>query len=231
MVTDGENENERYWKDIMDIPNIRLCSSTGADLERHIPEVARLRLQVFRDFPYLYDGDLDYEARYLRTYSQAPGSLVVLAVDGERVVGASTGLPLMAATDEVKAPFISHNYDPTTVFYLGESVLLPDYRGHGIGVLFFEAREAHARALASDPESSFGPLRHLAFCTVERGHEDPRRPASHVPLDRFWCKRGYRRHPQLRTSFSWRELGEAAETPKPMVFWLKSVSGNSSERI
>ncbi|NBC15195.1 MAG: GNAT family N-acetyltransferase, partial [Gammaproteobacteria bacterium] len=39
----------------------------------------------------------------------------------------------------------------------------------------------------------------------------------------FWQHRGYTRHPELRTTFSWQEIGETAESPKPMVFWLKNA--------
>ncbi|HRY15854.1 MAG: GNAT family N-acetyltransferase [Candidatus Competibacteraceae bacterium] len=206
---------------------IRIACVTGADLDRFIPEVARLRITVFRDYPYLYDGDLDYEARYLRTYSQAHGSVVVLALDGERVIGASTALPLTEETDPFKAPFLAHGYDPAQVFYLGESVLLPDYRGHGVGVRFFTEREQHARALAASSNSAFGPLRWLTFCAVERPADDPRRPPDYIPLDAFWRKRGYTRQPGLRTEFSWKELGETVESPKPMVCWLKEFSDHN----
>jgi len=202
---------------------ISLRRMTGAELDRHIPALAELRIRVFRDFPYLYDGDAAYEAKYLATYSRARGSVVVLALHGERVVGASTALPLAEETAEIQAPFLARGYAPSEVFYLGESVLLPEYRGRGIGVRFFEEREAHARAWAEDPGSGFGPLRWLAFCAVERAADDPRRPAAFEPLNRFWAHRGYARQPELRTQMRWRELGEAAESPKPMVFWLKGV--------
>ena len=41
-----------------------LGESLGAALE----DVARLRIAVFRTWPYLYDGDLAYEQEYLQTY-------------------------------------------------------------------------------------------------------------------------------------------------------------------
>jgi len=47
--------------------SLQITRVTGADLERHIPALAGLRIQVFRDFPYLYAGDADYESKYLRT--------------------------------------------------------------------------------------------------------------------------------------------------------------------
>lgn len=120
---------------------------TNDEIRAYIPELAALRIEVFREFPYLYDGDTEYEARYLQTYIQSPDSVVVIVRDGERIVGASTALPLAHETANVIAPFIEHGYDPGAIFYLGESVLLNAYRGRGIGVRFFAEREAHARAL------------------------------------------------------------------------------------
>ena len=66
---------------------------TGEALAAALEDVARLRIRVFRDFPYLYDGDADYERDYLRAY-QSPGAVVVAAMDGDRVVGAATGAPM-----------------------------------------------------------------------------------------------------------------------------------------
>lgn len=33
---------------------------TGLDLDAALDDMARLRIKVFRDWPYLYDGDVDY---------------------------------------------------------------------------------------------------------------------------------------------------------------------------
>jgi GNAT superfamily N-acetyltransferase len=197
---------------------LRILTATGAELERHIPALAKLRIEVFREFPYLYDGDADYEARYLETYRQARGNVVVIVLDGERVVGASTALPMAEETDAVKAPFLVHGYDPARIFYLGESVLRPAYRGQGLGVRFFEEREAHAQRLCAEQGDRFD---WYSFCAVQRDTDDPRRPADYVPLNRFWHKRGYQCHPELTTQFSWKELGESQESAKPMLFWLK----------
>ena len=197
---------------------LRLLKATGNALDRYIPALADLRIGVFKEYPYLYDGNADYEARYLQTYRDAEGCIVVIVLDGDRVVGASTALPLSEETDEVKAPFLAGRYEPQGVFYLGESVLLPAYRGRGLGVRFFEEREQHARILAKQRGR---PFDWFAFCAVQRAEDDPRRPEGYAPLDRFWKKRGYRCHPELTTTFSWQELGESEETAKPITFWLK----------
>lgn len=196
--------------------NIHVERLSGAALKQYIPELARLRIEVFHDFPYLYAGDMEYEKKYLQTYIDCPESVIVIAFDDNKVVGASTAIPMKFETDELKKPFIEHNYNLDDVFYCSESVLNKNYRGFGIGVRFFEEREAHAQDL--------GGFKHITFCCVERPVDHPRRPADYVPLDRFWNKRGYFKHPELRTTYSWKDLDDAEETPKPMTFWLKHES-------
>lgn len=187
----------------------------GEAISPYIPDLARLRITVFRAFPYLYEGSEDYEADYLATYARSPESLFVLALDGERIVGASTGVPMADETEAFKAPFAAAGLAPERIFYYGESVLLADYRGRGLGVRFFEEREAYAARL--------GRFDWCAFCAVERPVDHPLRPADYMPLDTFWKRRGYTPRPDLRTTFSWRDVGEAVETEKPMSFWLKAV--------
>ncbi|QUX94909.1 GNAT family N-acetyltransferase [Marinomonas sp. CT5] len=191
-------------------------SLSGSALNQYIDELAHLRMGVFRDFPYLYDGDAQYEARYLKTYIEAPNSVIVLAFDGDKIVGASTGLPLCYETDEVTQPFKKAGYDLDEIFYCGESVLLPEYRGQGAGVAFFDHREAHAKTIAG--------ITHSCFCAVQRPENHPARPDNYQPLDRFWHNRGYEKHPELATHFSWKEVCEKTESLKPMTFWMKSLA-------
>lgn len=193
--------------------NIRIERKSGTALIEHISDLARLRIEVFRDFPYLYDGDFEYEKKYLQTYIDCPQSVIVLAFDGDEVVGASTAMPMKYETAEIQKPFIENGYNLDEVFYCSESVLNKNYRGLGIGVRFFEEREAHAAEL--------GGFKHITFCCVERPIDHPRRPADYVPLDKFWNKRGYVKHPELHTEYVWKDLDDEEETAKPMTFWLK----------
>jgi len=195
--------------------SLRIQRISGSAIQAWLPVLAQLRICVFREFPYLYDGSVAYEEKYLHSYVAVPDSVMVLAQDGERVVGAASGLPLVAETPNVIAPFLQHGYDPRRIFYYGESVLLPEYRGRGLGHRFLAEREAHARAL--------GGFEMVCFCAVVRPIEHPRRPADYRPLDMLWNRHGFVRHPELHTIFSWQDLDEATESPKPMVFWLKRL--------
>lgn len=188
----------------------------GEAMSPYIPDIARLRIEVFRDFPYLYQGDMDYEANYLKHFASCPQSIVVIARNtaGE-VVGASTGMPLAFEDQAFKAPIENSPWPVETFFYCAESVLQRRYRGCGLGVAFFKAREAHALAL--------GGFQRVGFCAVQRASEHPLRPAHYQPLDAFWQKRGYTAYPKLTVQFAWTDVGDSDESAKTLMFWSKPL--------
>ena len=186
----------------------------GLEITPWLDEVARLRLSVFRDWPYLYEGDMGYERDYLAAYAQSADSLFVLAFEGGQVVGASTGLPLADETPAFQQPFLAAALPVEAVFYFGESVLLPQYRGRGLGHAFFDHREAHARAL--------GRFHHTAFCAVDRAADDPRRPEAHRGNEVFWHKRGYQRQPGMTMQLAWEEVGQG-EVMHALTFWTRTL--------
>nr|WP_217353671.1 GNAT family N-acetyltransferase [Ruegeria arenilitoris] len=187
---------------------------TGPALEAALDDVARLRIAVFRDWPYLYDGDLDYEREYLQSFRDSDQAIVVGAFDGDRLVGAATGAPLADHAEDFAAAFDGTGLDLSQIFYCAESVLLPDYRGQGVGHAFFDRREGHARDLG---------FAKCAFCGVQRPADHPMRPADYRPLDPFWRARGYAPLPGVIARFSWKDLGEDSETLKPLQFWIRDL--------
>ncbi|HJT98396.1 MAG TPA: GNAT family N-acetyltransferase [Rhodanobacteraceae bacterium] len=189
----------------------------GSAVAPHLDAVAALRIAVFRDWPYLYAGDRDYEKNYLATYAESPESLFVLAFDRDRVIGASTGIPLTDETAAFQQPFLDRGIALSDVFYFGESVLLKDYRGHGLGHRFFDEREGYARRL--------GRFAMTAFCAVERGESDPRRPDGVRTNDAFWVKRGYARQDDMFCQLEWQEIGHDMPTCHRLRFWLHPLDG------
>jgi GNAT superfamily N-acetyltransferase len=191
---------------------LRLQNFHGAELAPHLDALGELRIAVFHEYPYLYAGTLEHEREYLDTYLKSAGSLVVLVFDDDRVVGATTCLPMVDEGPEFQAAFVQAGYDLSTICYFGESILLPAYRGQGIGKEFFVRREAHARKLG---------MKCSTFCAVDRPAEHPMRPQGYRPLDEFWRSQGYVKRPELQATFVWQEIGEDAESPKTLTFWTK----------
>ncbi|MBC7145529.1 MAG: GNAT family N-acetyltransferase [Thioclava marina] len=187
---------------------------TGEALDAALDDVARLRIAVFRDWPYIYDGSLEYERRYVQSYRESEAAVVVGAFDGAMLVGAATGTPLEDHADDFAAPFVGTGLKLDDVFYCAESVLLPDYRGQGLGHAFFDHREAHARALGRS---------HSVFCSVIRPDDHPMKPADYRPLDGFWRKRGYAPMEGVIARFKWTDLGEDHQTEKALQFWGRKL--------
>jgi GNAT superfamily N-acetyltransferase len=187
----------------------------GSALQPYLSDLGRLRITVFRDYPYLYEGSLDYEQDYLQRYLAAEDSLTVLALDGSAVVGATTCLPLVVESAEFQKPFRDAGIPVKEVCYFGESILLSQYRGQGVGRAFFQHREAHAQQLG---------LSSTAFCAVDRPIDHALRPLDYVPLDAFWTRLGYVKQPGLQASFHWKEVGEDTESAKTLTFWMKQIS-------
>lgn len=187
---------------------------TGAALDAALEDVARLRIIVFREWPYLYDGDLEYERDYLNAYRNSSDAVLIGAFDGAELIGAATGTPMFDHADEFASAIQDLNWDLSQVFYCAESVLLNTYRGSGIGHRFFDLREAHARPWGS---------RKVAFCAVQRPVDHPLRPADYRPLGVFWEKRGYRIVPNAIAHFSWKDIDVAHETTKPLQFWVRDL--------
>ncbi|WP_327751621.1 GNAT family N-acetyltransferase [Sphingobium sp. SJ10-10] len=176
--------------------------------------LATLRMTVFRTWPYLYDGSLDYEAGYLAEFLSDADAILIVARIGEIPVGMATASPMATQSDAIKASFLAAGVDPRTVHYFGESVLLPQFRGQGVGHRFFDEREAAAKAAGADC---------AAFCAVVREENDPRRPAEVRDLADFWQKRGYRIAPRYDMRLAWKEVGQTHESDHLMRFWLKNI--------
>jgi GNAT superfamily N-acetyltransferase len=197
--------------------SIKTLIVIGKAFEAYIPDLARLRITVFREYPYLYDGTEAYEQDYLQTYMASGSAMAVLAFDGSQVIGASTGIPMADETAEFKQPFMDKGIDLETLFYCGESVLLPRYRGKGIYKQFFSGREDYARSLGSIEKS--------CFCAIVRPDNHPLKPEGYTSLNAIWKHFGYQSIANLITYYPWKDIDQMEITQHPMMFWVKSLEG------
>lgn len=194
---------------------IKIYPVTGPHLKTYLPSIAKLRLDVLRGYPDLYEGELEQEKRYLRKYLQCPDAIAVIVFDGSTIIGASTGLPLLLENKGVQKPLRERNMEIEKLFYFEESVLLPQYRGRGIGHHFFDYREDHVRKLKKFDA--------ICFCSVDRPENHPKKPSDYLPLNDFWRKRGYIQFPEIKCFLSWKDVDEEKKTTKPLTFWMKSI--------
>lgn len=194
---------------------IRTELFTGPAIAPHLQTLSAMRMAVFRAWPYLYDGTMPSEADTMSGFAQSKTSGLVIAFDGTEAVGASTCIHMPEEDEHVTEPFRAVGIDLGTICYFGESVLLPEYRGQGIGVRFFELREAHARTMPGVTIST--------FCSVERPDNHPLRPDDAVLLDGFWRKRGYA-PTGLSCHMLWKQIDSIGKVDNTLHFWSKTIA-------
>ncbi|MCE7068056.1 GNAT family N-acetyltransferase [Dyadobacter sp. CY326] len=194
---------------------LTFASYKGVEIAAVVESLGELRIAVFHDYPYLYEGSLEYEKEYLQIYVQSERAFLFSVFDEGKMVGATTCIPLSDEAAEVRKPFEEAGFDISTVFYFGESILLPQYRGLGLGHRFFDEREAHAR--------SFETYKLTCFCSVDRGENHSAKPSNYRPNDAFWTKRGYEKEPALQSIMEWPDIGATSASAKNMIFWLKPL--------
>ncbi|GAA5221679.1 GNAT family N-acetyltransferase [Membranihabitans marinus] len=201
---------------------IRVQSFTASEAQPYIQDLAKLRIEVFREFPYLYDGSLDSESEYLEAFLNAKQAIIVVAFDDDQVIGVSTGLPLKYEPDNVKAPWINSEPPIDEIFYFSESVLQKKYRGQGIGLKFFEERESWARKLLYN---------FAVFCAVLRPNNHLLTPSGYTKLDQFWKNRGYQKKNNFICTMVWKDITEKSESKKELQFWYKRLNDLTSNII
>lgn len=187
----------------------------GSELTPYRDDLARLRMTVFREWPYLYEGTYEYEKNYLAAYLQNSDSLSYLVFDDDQLVGATTAIPGEASDEAFRGPLEKHDLNPSDLLYLGESLLLPKYRGLGMGHRYFDIREEHARKLG---------LKKTYFCSVIREHNHPLKPKNARELTPFWKQRGYLPLEDAVVYYQWLDRGQKKEDKKGLQVWLRKAS-------
>ena len=189
---------------------------TGSAVADSLADLASLRIEIFQEFPYLYDGRREDELRYLKLYAEAPESFVITVTASDKVVGAATGIPLRHEHQGLIEPFAGSAYPVDEIYYVGELLLYPAYRNQGLGLRLVTKVEAQV--------CSLGTYRYLTCSTVLRPDDHPRRPTQtqYLPIDRFLARTGFRPLPGMTTEFSWRETDGDTRT-HPMKFWIKEL--------
>jgi GNAT superfamily N-acetyltransferase len=188
---------------------------TGENLREWIHEIARLRITVFREYPYRYDGDEAYEREYLAGLTLDQNDMVIVAEEDERVVAAATSLPLLGPadiTDHADRLFRAEGLDPSAFYYFSEILVLPEYRGRGLAQAFYQQREIFA--------AERGYTRLCFAVIITEGYP----PDDYFDPSPFWRKMGFAPNPRLVFPYAWptiQEDGTTKEQSHRMMFWIK----------
>lgn len=185
----------------------------GSEIQHYIDQLGRFRIQIFREYPYLYDGSIEYERTYLERYSRSPKSLLLMLQDALGIVGACTGIPLADEDPEFQNAFAGENKEE--VYCIGEVMLRADSRGKKLGSRLMST------ALGLIDSNQF---KKISLCTVDRGLSHPREPLGYSPPDYLWKKYGFEKSGNLIAYLDWKDMGQDVETRKPLNIWFRQHS-------
>lgn len=194
--------------------NVTFKHLSGTELVNYFDELASLKITVFKEFPYLYEGNIDYEKDYLQVYQNSQNSKVILAFVEGRIIGATTCIALIDESKEFQDTFIRQDFDIQKIMYFGESIILKECRGNKIGHEFFKFRENLAKEIIPD-------LEYITFCSVDRPLDHPLRPSNFQGLDNFWNRLGYERIEHMKVYYLWKDLDKDHKDEKAISVWVK----------
>ncbi len=185
-------------------------ASEKNEIYSDIEQVARLRIKIFKEYPYLYDGNLEQEREYLKPYIESQDGILIIAKDGDKSIGAITGLPLRESMQELKDCYARESQNIDDMFYLGEVVLLKEYRGKGIGIFLYKALEEY---LSSKKYSK------IVFCAIAKEGNDQKKSK-----ENYYKRLGFIRRFDLSLNVSYKKIGEEFETESKMNIWEKFIN-------
>lgn len=181
----------------------------GQEIAPYVADITNLCLTVYREPPYLYEGTVEEYGPFIQKYTESPESIVCLIMDGNDVVGATTGTPLSEMREHYTQSFLDNGYSLPSFYYIGEMVILPEYRGKGYGKSMYQEMEKNVRAINQFP--------YLCFCEIEQ-------PNQIQKSNQLIIQNGYVKHEELSFNIDWLDIGETEVSPHHLVYWIKSLN-------
>ena len=191
----------------------------GKEARQYFNDLASFRLEYFREYPYLYEGSLEYEKKYLESYFNNENSILLVALDNNKIIALSTAIPLLSEyniLEGVKETFSNMCLKLEDFYYFGEIIVLPEYRKKGIASLLYNKQEEYAKTLG---------YRGVCLLVVLREQDHVLKPIDYEDSDQIWIHLGYRKT-SAYSYFEWPTIqpcGGSQNMSNKMVWWTKML--------
>ncbi len=193
---------------------------SGHECTEYLDIIANFRIEYFKQYPYLYKGNLEYERNYLSEFIVNKESLIILVKNEERdIIAVSTSLPLTSEADilnNASEVFKEFNQLPQDYFYFSEVIIDNCHQGAGLLRYIYSEQEKYARNL--------GYFK-VCIATVIRDSNDPRRPTKYYDQDKVWKQRGFSKT-KMSFKHCWPTImpdGSVSNFLNSMIFWIKDI--------
>ena len=186
----------------------------GIEAGEFIDQIGRLRISMFAEFPYLYKGTIEDERAYLPIYCNSRNSRIILFFDQDQLVGFSSSVPLVEEYEVVQEPFIANNIDRNQYLYVGEIMLLKEYRSFNNVYDIIKIHDISAR------EQGFSFLTAL---TVDREENHPAKPEGYRDLAKLWQKCGWEQPLNLKAKIEYPRVDLGTYGINMLSVWTRKV--------
>lgn len=187
---------------------------TGSELQAVIPFLVEQRITMFREYPYLYEGNKTEENEYAQWWAQLPDSAAAVAYYNGEIVGLLTGASFVQFDEHFAgsiALFNKNNQPAQDYYYCGEAFVLSEHRGKKISNVLFMLLEQHAQTLGYTKG---------CFITEIHAHH-PLKPKDYRPLN--GASYGYTKT-DLTFNFNWLTVqpdGSSRDQEHILTYWIK----------
>lgn len=198
-------------------PTIRLVINN--DIINYLDKISEFRIKEFKEFPYLYEGNEEYEKSYIKGFIEGQNSVLGIVEIDSNIIGVATAMPLRCEAEivkDVELEFHKMGFKIDEFFYIGEVIVKKGYRGNKISSRLLETVEKYFLNLG---------FKYACLSTVERDIEDSRRPKNYSDIDKLCLYNGYTKT-KIYSDYSWpmkSDDGSIREVVNEMVYWIKKL--------
>ncbi len=197
--------------------NLSIKVFKGDEISPYVKGITDIAIEVYKEYPYLYDGTEEEYLPFIDYYSHSSFGIASLLFDGDRPVGVAIGMPLNEMRDRFKDPLLAARPDENLekIYYLGEFLLINEYRGKGYGKKLYKQLENLVK--------ENGEYSKLCFCKIVEWDYHPLMPNGYLPMDGFWIKQGFEICDDITVSVYWDDVGTNENSIHHLVYWMKNL--------
>lgn len=193
--------------------DLTLSTLSGSEARKYFQQIASMRINMFKGYPYFYEGSFDCEKEYLESYFNSTHSKVLLVLKDEQIVGFSTSIPLKEM-EVVRSAFSKKQIDTSQYLYIGETLIEEPFRTPELLRKISEFHEAQAK--------NTGYSR-LVCMVVKRDHSHPLRPANYRALEPVQDL-GYKLLEEIEVKQKWERTDTHQREENCLDIWTKPIS-------
>lgn len=192
--------------------------TTPAEQKTMFDFIAQQRIEQFKGYPYLYDGNMDFEYNYLNGYVSTPKSAFAIAFWQDQPVALITGMPLYDFNKDVPNgldAFKQAGLNAEEYYYFGEFLILPEHRDDSL--------ISKLAAIFEDYVASIG---YTKTCFMEESNDShPLKPADYQEKDYLLLRDGYKKTSAV-IGYTWPTFqldGSIKEQTHDLNYWIKDL--------